>query len=136
MAKIEGGCLCGAVRYKSDADPLLAVLCHCTNCQKQSGGAYSVNIMVPKGALDIQGNMATYVDTGDSGQPVGRNFCGRCGSHITSEPAVLETLTILKAGTLDDSSRIRPAKEIYRDSAQQWTREDLVIEAYPKMIPA
>ena len=136
MAKTEGGCLCGAVRYKSDADPLLAVLCHCTNCQKQSGGAYSVNVITPKASLDIQGEMATYVDMGDSGQPVARNFCGRCGSGISSQPAVMETLTVLKAGSPDDSSRVRPVKEIYCDSARQWTREDLDMEAHPKMMPA
>ena len=55
MAKIEGGCLCGNVRYTSEAEPLATVLCHCINCQKQSGGAYSLNIVLPKGSLGRPG---------------------------------------------------------------------------------
>ena len=49
MTKIEGGCLCGKIRYKSAAEPLATVLCNCINCQKQGGGAYSVNIVLPRG---------------------------------------------------------------------------------------
>ena len=135
MAKVEGGCLCGNIRYKSEADPLVTVLCNCINCQKLSGGAYSLNVVLPKGSLDIQGDMTTYVDTGDSGQTLDRNFCARCGSAISSEPSAMDTITVLKAGTLDDTSWVRPVMEIYCDSAQQWTREHVEMESHPKMMP-
>lgn len=136
MAKIEGGCLCGIIRYKSEAEPLVTVLCHCTNCQKQSGGAYSLNLVMLKGSLDIRGEMTTYVDTGDSGKPLDRNFCGRCGSAITSEPSAMANITVLKAGTLDDASWVRPAMEIYCDSAQPWTRERVEMQSHAKMMPS
>lgn len=136
MAKIEGGCLCGKIRYTSEAEPLMAVICHCTNCQKQSGGANSVNVVMPKGSLDIQGEMTTYVDTGDTGQTLDRNFCGRCGSPITSEPSVMETLTVLKVGSLDDTSWVKPVMEIYCDSAQAWTRVQAELQSHPKMMPS
>ena len=135
MAKIEGGCLCGNIRYKSEADPLVTVLCNCINCQKLSGGANSLNVVLPKGSLDIQGEMTTYVDTGDSGQTLDRNFCARCGSPISSEPSAMDTITVLKAGTLDDTSWVRPVMEIYCDSAQQWTREHVEMVSHPKMMP-
>ena len=135
MAKIEGGCLCGHIRYTGVEEPLATVLCHCVNCQKQSGGAYSLNLVMPKGSLDIQGELTTYVDTGDSGKPLDRNFCGRCGSVITSEPSVMANITVLKAGTLDDPSWVRPAMEIYCDSAQPWTREQVEMQSHPKMMP-
>ena len=135
MAKIEGGCLCGNIRYKSEADPLVTVLCNCINCQKLSGGANSLNVVLPKGSLDIQGEMTTYVDTGDSGQSLDRNFCARCGSPISSEPSAMDTITVLKAGTLDDTSWVRPVMEIYCDSAQQWTREHVEMVSHPKMMP-
>lgn len=135
MAKIEGGCLCGNIRYTGVTEPLATVLCHCINCQKQSGGAYSLNLVMPKGSLDIQGELTTYVDTGDSGKPLDRNFCGRCGSVITSEPSVMANITVLKAGTLDDTSWVRPAMEIYCDSAQLWTREQVEMQSHPKMMP-
>ncbi len=135
MAKIEGGCLCGNIRYTGVTEPLATVLCHCINCQKQSGGAYSLNLVMPKGSLDIQGELTTYVDTGDSGKPLDRNFCGRCGSVITSEPSVMANITVLKAGTLDDTSWVRPAMEIYCDSAQPWTREQVEMQSHSKMMP-
>ena len=135
MAKVEGGCLCGNIRYKSEAEPLVTVLCNCINCQKLSGGAYSLNVVLPKGSLDIQGDMTTYVDTGDSGQTLDRNFCARCGSPISSEPSAMDTITVLKAGTLDDTSWVRPVMEIYCDSAQEWTREHVEMVSHPKMMP-
>ena len=135
MAKISGGCLCGNIRYSAEAEPLATILCNCINCQKQSGAACSVNIVFPKGSLDIKGEMKTYVDTGDSGQSLDRNFCGNCGSPINSEPAAMDTVTILKAGTLDDNSWVKPGMQIYCDSAQNWTMEDLDLESHPKMMP-
>ena len=136
MTKIEGGCLCGCIRYKSEAEPLATVICNCINCQKQTGAAYSLNVILPKGSLDVQGEITTYVDTGDSGQPLERNFCGRCGSAISSEPSAVGAITVLKAGTLDDTSWIKPRMEIYCDSAQPWTREQVEMQSHPKMMPS
>ena len=48
MSKIVGGCLCGKVRYASTADPVMTAVCHCKDCQKQAGTAFSVIVAVPK----------------------------------------------------------------------------------------
>ncbi len=136
MAKIEGGCLCGKIRYSGEADPLAAVVCNCTSCQKQTGSAYSINLVMPKGSLDIQGEMEVYTHAGDSGQPVYRNFCGNCGSSVISELSVMDTIVILKAGSLDDTSWVKPTTEIYCDSAQEWTRVKTELESHPKMLPS
>ncbi len=136
MSKIEGGCLCGHIRYTSDVEPLMAVICHCKNCQKQSGSSYSTNIAIPKDALTIEGELTLYADTGDTGNAVNRYFCRNCGSPITSEADVLDTLTILKAGTLDDTSWVTPTMEIYCDSAQEWTKVKAQLESHPKMMPS
>ena len=64
---ITGGCLCGAVRYTCESDPLLCVTCHCKNCQRQAGSALSVIIGVPEDAVSFEGALKTYNDTGDSG---------------------------------------------------------------------
>jgi len=135
MAKIEGGCLCGEVRYSTDVDPLVTVICHCRNCQKQSGGAYSLNIVLPKGSLDIQGDLSVYVDTGDSGKKLNRKFCGKCGSAVMSEPSAMDTVSVLKAGTLDDTSWVKPTMEIYCDSAQEWTKVQAELDSHARMMP-
>ena len=54
MSKIEGGCLCGAVRYKSDAEPVMQAVCHCKTCQKISGSTYSFNVAVPEDSLKVE----------------------------------------------------------------------------------
>ena len=87
--KIIGGCLCGQVRYSADTEPAFVGVCHCKNCQKQGGTAFSVVVGVAKSALSIQGRIKTYHDTGDSGQPVLRNFCPECGSPVTTDVSAI-----------------------------------------------
>jgi len=117
---LKGGCLCGQIRYETDAEPVMTMLCHCKNCQKQSGGAFSVNICVPMAALAVHGTLKTYEDHGDSGNPKLRHFCPDCGSPIMSEIAAFQDFAILKAGTLDDTAGFIPTTEFFCDSAQGW----------------
>jgi hypothetical protein len=127
---ITGGCLCGAVRYTCDSDPLLCVTCHCTNCQKQAGSALSVIIAVPETAVAFEGVLTTYNDTGDSGGTVRRQFCGTCGSPVFSRVDSPQGLMFIKAGTLDDTSILKPAFHCYAKSKQDWV--DLGdLPAYP-----
>jgi len=121
MPKISGGCLCGAVQYSSAAEPMVVAICHCTHCQKQSGGAFSVNVGIPKGSLQFTaGKPATYQDTGSSGQPVYRHFCDQCGSPIFSDVVASPQIDWLKAGTLNDTSWVKPAVNVWCQSAQPW----------------
>lgn len=126
---MTGGCLCGKVRYTVDAAALFQVACHCTNCQKQSGSAFSVNLGVRKAALALTGTLKTFTDHGDSGNPVLRRFCPKCGSPILSEIAADAGIAILKAGTLDDTSAVKPQRHIFCVSRQGWV-------ALPGDVPA
>lgn len=119
MTKIAGGCLCGQVRYTL-ASPLVVAVCHCTHCQRISGSAFSVNIVVPEGDFEVTGEPAAYTDTGDSGKPLRRHFCARCGSSLFSKAEALPGMAIVKAGTLDDPSQMKPTSELYCDSRVAW----------------
>lgn len=88
---------------------------------------------IPKSALSLHGNIKTFNDTGDSGQPVMRNFCPDCGSPIMSDVAVMPELNFLKAGTLDDTSWLRPSMQIYCDSVQPWVQLGGELQSFPKM---
>jgi hypothetical protein len=124
MRKIEGSCLCGQIQYMSEAEPMLVALCNCTHCQKQSGTAYSVNVGVPKGSLVFTaGKTRVFEDVGGSGRPVYRHFCGGCGSPIFSDVVSRPTLDWLKAGTLNDTSWLKPTIALWCDSAQPWIRQ-------------
>ena len=62
MKKIEGGCLCGQVRYEINNAPLFTSICHCKNCQKQCGTAFSILIGVEKKQLNIKGKLKIFND--------------------------------------------------------------------------
>jgi hypothetical protein len=136
MSKIQGGCLCGAVRYRSDAAAVMTAICHCKSCQRQGGSAFSIIVAVPKGSLIFEGAQPdTYVDAGDSGMPVSRKFCSKCGSPIYSDVAASPQLDWVKAGTLDDTSWLQPQANLWCDSAQAWVRLGEDIPQIPRNPP-
>ena len=120
IARHEGGCLCGQVRYVFDGDPLLVAVCHCRNCQRQSGSAFSVVCAILDQSYHQQGTTRVFEDVGESGQTVQRHFCERCGSPIVSIAAAIPGLTIIKAGSLDHPEQWVPALEAYCDSSMSW----------------
>ena len=124
MSQIVGGCLCGNIRYTCEAEPMMMAICHCKNCQKQTSTSFSILVAVPKGSLNIGGELSAYNDQGSSGQAVIRKFCGKCGSPILSDVAALPTMDFLKAGTLDDTSWLKPEAQLWCDSAQSWLKLD------------
>jgi len=120
MPDRSGGCLCGAVRYSLKSEPRAIAICHCTHCQRLSGSAFSLNIVIPEADYEQTGETTLYVDSGDSGQPVQRHFCGRCGSPIYAVTALSPGKVVVKAGTLDDLEGLQPKAEIYTDHAATW----------------
>ncbi len=118
----KGGCLCGAIRYECSSDPLMAVYCHCRNCQITSGGGYSTNVMAPLGSLTITaGELVSYDDSADSGNTIVRQFCGKCGSPIATRMAEGVPMVVIKAASMDDPSGLEPGMSIWEDSAQPWS---------------
>jgi hypothetical protein len=95
-------------------------ICHCRNCQKQAGTAFSMLVGVPAAALSITGTPSLYRDTGDSGNEVRREFCGTCGSPLFSRVAGMDDIVFIKAGTLDDTSGFAPAFQVWAKSRQDW----------------
>lgn len=118
---ITGGCLCGAIRYRLDAEPGMTAICHCTHCARQGGSLFSMICGVPKDQFHVtQGELTTYQDTGDSGNQVERKFCNRCGSPIISDVHAMPGMVFVKAGTLDDWRRFKPSLEVYRSRTAEW----------------
>ena len=121
MSKVKGSCLCGNVTYSSDAEAAAQAVCHCPDCQKQTGTAYSVVIGLAEADLEVTGTShATYATVGDTGKKVIRHFCNNCGSPIYSQPEAMPGFAFVKAGTLDDTSWLKPTVQIYCETAQPW----------------
>ena len=130
-----GKCLCGQVSYELKADPLVTAVCHCKNCQRQAGSAFSVVVLAPAGGLDIKGDLKTYDDTADSGAKLERKFCPTCGSAMFSvQPASAETI-IIKAGTFDDTSWLKPVAHVWCASAQPWVEIAEGVVKFPGNAP-
>ena len=116
-----GGCQCGRLRYRITAEPRVLAACHCTECQRQSGSAFGLSLVVDRAHLQMEsGTPKLFTRTGGSGKPVVCAFCGDCGTRITHAPEVLPDTINVKAGTLDDTAGLRPAFHVWLKSKQGW----------------
>jgi hypothetical protein len=122
MAKLDGSCLCGKVTYSCDAEPVATAVCHCTDCQKQTGTSFSIIVGVQSDALQIKGEtLASFTTVGtDTRQEVARKFCRECGSPIVSVADAMPGVSFIKAGTLNDTSWLEPQMHVWSGSAQPW----------------
>jgi hypothetical protein len=132
MPEIKGSCRCGLVTYTSSAEPAFAGLCHCANCQRSTGSAFSTVVAVPAASLTVTGTVKRFTDKGDSGGATCREFCSECGSTITQSAEMMPGLTMVPVGTLDDASWVNPAMQIFCDSAMHWAPV-AGLQAFPRM---
>jgi len=133
MPDIKGGCLCGKVRYAANAEPVFVGLCHCKDCQRWTGAAFATVIGLPAPSVTVEGTVRTFTGTADSGKTTYRKFCADCGSSVLDEAEALPGVVMIAAGTLDDASWVKPAMQIFCDSAQPWVSLGGDIKAFPKM---
>ncbi len=120
MARIEGGCLCGAVRYSTDAAPLAIMACENAMCQFLASGNATVNLAFPTEKFTITGELSDYVSVADSGNRMHRRFCPACRTPMFSEAEARPHLIVVRAGTLDDPSDVKPDVHIYTRSKVGW----------------
>jgi hypothetical protein len=126
-----GGCLCGAVRYACTAKPLAMVNCHCRDCQRAGGGAFSPTIIVPAPSLRMtRGQPKLHSVDAESGNEATRAYCGECGSQLYAFSSGRSEFVGIKAGSLDDPSWYRPTKDVWVGSAQPW---DCLDPTLPKL---
>ena len=114
--KITGGCLCGAIRYEADHQPLVSALCHCRMCQKNFGSAFSAALGFKSSGFRILfGAPVCY----QSSEFVQRSFCGSCGSPIAYQRDDTEFVAI-QMGTLDHPEKYEPKAQIYTETKIPW----------------
>jgi hypothetical protein len=122
MAEIKGSCRCGKVQYTVNADPIFTGICHCTSCRKSTGTAYATVVAVPTPALTLTGATTQFDDIGDSGKATHRSFCQVCGTTVTQTADVMDGITMIGVGTLNEPTSVTPAMQIYCDSALPWAK--------------
>jgi hypothetical protein len=116
----EGGCACGAVRYRLASEPLFVHCCHCLNCQRQTGSAFVINVLIEADRVEVVAGAPRAVDAPrDQGPPQRIHRCPDCQVAVFSEYARPEVLFV-RAGTLDDPSAVTPDVHIYTRSKVGW----------------
>jgi hypothetical protein len=117
---LTGGCLCGALRYRAEGEPMLQGFCHCRNCQRLSGSGHVGFICFPEGAVTVEGKTTSYAATGNSGLTATRYSCPTCRSMVFGRAEVMPGQINLYAGSLDDLSSFKPQVAIYVRSRPAW----------------
>jgi len=119
-AQREGGCSCGAVRYRLTTDPLFVHCCHCLNCQRQTGSAFVVNLLIESDRVELVAGAPQTVDVPrDDGSKQKIYRCPECQVAVFSDYGRPEVLFV-RAGTLDDPAGVRPDVHIYTRSKVGW----------------
>ena len=127
MSKRSGSCLCGQVSYRLTAEPLTVRICWCRNCQRIAANG-TVNAIFSSSAIEITGSLSDYTSTADSGHQVRRRFCPKCGCHLFADSMGRPQLTVVRVGTLQDPSSIKPVANIWSASAPAWACLDANLE--------
>jgi hypothetical protein len=101
---VEGGCYCGAVRYRAEGEPKFRAQCHCRECQYISGGEANVVMAMPAAGFAYTKGAPKGFTRADIENPVTRQFCGECGTHLLTKAPHLGRNVLLKVGGFDDPS--------------------------------
>jgi len=134
MTKLQGGCLCGAVRYECDG-VLIAVHCHCIDCRKSSGTSHCTHVGTPKKNFRIRGEVKSFDKPADSGNVVRRNFCPKCGSPVYSTNAGIPGMIAIRAGSLDDPELFKPGAIVYTKRELSWSGIDAALPRFEELPP-
>ena len=116
---LDGSCRCGNLKFRISEAPLLTNVCHCKNCQRMTGGPFSVGAAIPASGFTIlQGDTAV----GGSRSPaLQHNFCPQCMSWVFTRPRGVDTFVNVRTSLLDENpSWIAPFVEFYPKERQSW----------------
>jgi hypothetical protein len=129
-AGLEGGCSCSRVRYRLTADPLITHCCHCLNCQRQTGSAFAINILIEADRVEILAGEPQRVDAPrDDGSTQAIFRCPACQVAVYSEYSRPD-VRFVRAGTLDDPSQVTPDVHIFARSKRDWITLPDSVPAY------
>src|SRR5262245_18378037 len=126
----RGGCSCGEVRYRLTSAPMFVHCCHCLNCQKHTGSAFVINMLIEADRVEIERGAPYSVEMPLNGGSPNRIFrCPSCHVAVWSEYGGRSQVRFVRAGTLDDPASVSPDVHIYTRSKLPWIE-------LPKSVPA
>ena len=118
---MEGGCACGAVRYRLTSGPMFTHCCHCLDCQRQTGSAFVLNALIETDRIEMLAGAPVPVSMPtDSGRPHDVYRCADCQTAVWSDYGRRPALRFVRVGTLDDPRALPPNVHIFTRSKQPW----------------
>ena len=126
----EGGCLCGAVRFKAEGEPLNVRICHCRNCQRAMGSPFFARAMFPQSALTVEGETSCY----PTSARLERLFCTKCGTRLFAWRTD-GTAAGVALAAFDDRNAFQPTEHIWLSSKMDWVRIDDGLKQYQESVP-
>ncbi len=134
---ITGSCLCGQLSYELDETKTEAALhCHCKDCQKVTGSGKATIVMLPRDSVKLSGEHKLYKSRGTDGSHVGRGFCPICGSQMLTFVEEIPDHVFVKAGTMDDSSWVKPEANCWHESESTWSPVNTAVMSFDRNPPA
>ncbi len=131
---LTGGCPCGTIRFEVTAMPLFVYACHCTDCQRWSGSAFSMSMPVASKSFSVlRGQPKPWRRINSMGVRVSYWFCSDCGGRIYGERESRPDIIVVRAGTLDDRSWLAPIAHVFMRSAQPWEQVSGDAECFETM---
>ena len=116
----EGGCACGAVRYRLSSDPLITHCCHCLNCQRQTGSAFVINLLIEHDRVQLLSGSPAPIDVPRDNGSFQKIFrCPACQIALWSL-YTRPQIKFVRAGTLDAPSSVAPDAHIFVRSKLPW----------------
>jgi hypothetical protein len=133
---LHGGCFCGSVRYRVTQEPLTLYACHCSDCQRHTGGSFALIMIVARGGFEVlEGEASEYALTFPNGLQKHGRFCAKCGTLVWGEAVEFPQIVGVRPGTLDDTAWLNPIAHIWTRSAQPWVPippDTLTFETQPE----
>ena len=117
---LSGSCQCGAVAYTVSAEPIFTYACHCSSCQKRTGSAFSIGLVIATDTLELKGTLTPWSRVSSEGNTNTRYSCAHCGNIIYGIGDSNPELTKLQAGTLEDTSAVEPEVHMWTIKKQPW----------------
>lgn len=124
----DGGCMCGAVRYRLHGPFTYSAHCHCRSCQRALGAGFATfSAVAPENFEVVEGELTIY----ESSPGVRRGFCNKCGTSLTYAGDGWEDVAVLSA-TLDDPAAAVPTSNVYLEHKQPWVALDETLKAFAR----
>ena len=120
----SGRCLCGAVTFRAEGEPLTIRQCWCRDCQALAAGGATHNVFYPTERVTIAGDLRWFESVADSGATLGRGFCPECGTPIVVQSHARRHLIALRVGAFDEREPLAPQGAIWTGSAPSWAMID------------